>query len=239
MVLMAVSCDSFPFHGSLPLRACVIHPPPTQVTSACVHSLRRIDQASYGGVVDWLVGGRHELRQGSRGCGGGLFDQDGTSLKDVPLKEISVQAQIHNFIADVTCKLVYKNDSKDLVETQFVLPIDADAAVYHFEAEICKKRLVAKCQERLEAKETYQEAVNAGHSAFYMEEDELMGDTFTMKVGNIPPMETAVIRLQYFCQLQAQNETKDSGECAVAVFVLPSVLNPRYTPPCKTKFLPF
>ncbi|VDM01269.1 unnamed protein product [Schistocephalus solidus] len=90
-----------------------------------------------------------------------------------------------------------------------------------------------------EAKETYQEAVDAGDTTFYMEEDELMGDTFTMKVGNIPPAETAVIKLQYFCQLQAHNETKDSVECAVAVFVLPSVLNPRYTPPCKTKFLPF
>ncbi|VDM06464.1 unnamed protein product [Schistocephalus solidus] len=81
----------------------------------------------------------------------------------------------------------------------------------------------------LKAKETYQEAVDACHSAFYMEEDELMGDTFTMKVGNISPMETAVIKLQYFCQLQVRNETKNSGECAVAVFVLPSVLNPRYT----------
>ncbi|VDL99069.1 unnamed protein product [Schistocephalus solidus] len=80
------------------------------------------------------------------------------------------------------------------------------------------------------AKETYQEAVDAGHTAFYMEEDELMGDTFTMKVGNIPPAEMAVIKLQYFCQLQVRNETKEFGECALAVFALPSVLNPRYTP---------
>uniref|UniRef100_A0A183T886 VIT domain-containing protein n=1 Tax=Schistocephalus solidus TaxID=70667 RepID=A0A183T886_SCHSO len=80
-----------------------------------------------------------------------LFGKDGTSLKDVPLKEISVHAEVHHLVADVTCKLTYKNDSKDLVETQFVFPIDADAAVYHFEAEINKKRIVAKCRERLEA----------------------------------------------------------------------------------------
>ncbi|KAL7053120.1 hypothetical protein AAHC03_025711 [Spirometra sp. Aus1] len=162
--------------------------------------------------------------------GGGLFDKNGTLLKDVPLKEISVQAEVHNLVADVTCKLLYKNESKDLVETQFVFPIDSDAAVYHFEAEIGQKRLVAKCRERLEAKQTYQEAVDAGHTAFYMEEDELMGDTFALKVGNIPPTETAVVKLKYFCQLQARNVTNDSGDSAVAVFALPSVLNPRYTP---------
>ncbi|BHF79414.1 von Willebrand factor A domain-containing protein 5A [Sparganum proliferum] len=164
------------------------------------------------------------------GFGGGLFDKNGTLPKDVPLKEISVHAEVHNLVADVTCKLVYKNDSKDLVETQFVFPIDSGAAVYNFEAEIGQKRLVAKCRERLEAKQTYQEAVDSGHTAFYLEEDELMGDTFAMKVGNIPPTETAVLKVQYFCQLQARNITNDSGDCAVAVFALPSVLNPRYTP---------
>ncbi|VDN17447.1 unnamed protein product [Dibothriocephalus latus] len=167
-----------------------------------------------------------------RNCfGAGLFDTNGIALKDVPLKEISVHADVHNLVADVTCKLVYKNDSKDLVETQFVFPIDADAAIYHFEAEIGKTRIVAKCRERIEAKETYQEAVDAGHTAFYMEEDEFMGDTFAMKVGNIPPTETAVIKLRYFCQLQARDVTDDSGDRTVAIFVLPSVLNPRYTPP--------
>ncbi|VDK36609.1 unnamed protein product [Dibothriocephalus latus] len=82
--------------------------------------------------------------------GAGLYDKNGIDLKDVPLKEISVHAEMHDLVADVTCKLVYKNDSKDLVETQFVFPIDANAAIYHFEAEICKTRLVAKCRERLE-----------------------------------------------------------------------------------------
>ncbi|BHF79401.1 von Willebrand factor A domain-containing protein 5A [Sparganum proliferum] len=83
---------------------------------------------------------------------------------------------------------------------------------------------------QVRAKQTYQEAVDSGHTAFYLEEDEVMGDTFAMKVGNIPPTETAVLKVQYFCQLQARNVTNDSGDCAVAVFALPSVLNPRYTP---------
>ncbi|BHF69187.1 von Willebrand factor A domain-containing protein 5A [Sparganum proliferum] len=117
------------------------------------------------------------------GIGGGLFDKNGTLPKDVPLKEISVHAEVQNLVADVTCKLVYKNDSKDLVETLFVFAIDSDADVYNFEAEIGQKRLVAKCRERLEAKQTYQEAVDSGHTAFYLEEDELMGDTFAMKVA--------------------------------------------------------
>ncbi|VDN45150.1 unnamed protein product [Dibothriocephalus latus] len=64
-----------------------------------------------------------------------------------------------------------------------------------------------------------------------MEKDELMGDTFAMKVGNIPPSETAVIKLRYVCRLQARKVTDDAANRAVAVFRLPSVLNPRYTPP--------
>ncbi|VDK31500.1 unnamed protein product [Dibothriocephalus latus] len=161
----------------------------------------------------------------------GLCDRKGIALKDVPLKEISVHAEVRNLVANVTCNLIYKNESKDLVETLFVFPMDADSAIYHFEAEIGKKLLVATCRERGEAMNTYQEAVDAGHSAFYMEEDELMGDTFAIKVGNIPPTETAVIKMCYFCRLRAHNVTDDSGDRAMAIFTLPSVLNPRYMPP--------
>ena len=70
--------------------------------------------------------------------------------KSIPLESFDVNLVIINDVADVTCVFSYNNASNELVETEFVFPLDSTAAVYHLEAVIDNKSLIALCKERVE-----------------------------------------------------------------------------------------
>lgn len=66
----------------------------------------------------------------------------------VPLQRIDVQVSINGLIASVKSELHYVSDKDENTETVFVFPLDSDAAVYEFEAEIDGKTIVAEVQEK-------------------------------------------------------------------------------------------
>ncbi|CAL8070795.1 unnamed protein product [Calicophoron daubneyi] len=117
-----------------------------------------------------------------------------------------------------------------------------DVAVYDFEAEVDGRKIVAKCRPRAEAKTTYDEAVASGHAAFLAEQEEHCEDVFQMSIGNIPPNGTVIIQLKYVGHLQCENTDGNGSSKSQAVFTLPSVINPRYSPAdsaIKSEFEPF
>ncbi|VDL94005.1 unnamed protein product [Schistocephalus solidus] len=216
----------------------------------------------------------------------------------IPLQTVRINTTIINATADVGCTFAFHNDSDKTLETEFCFPLDSDAAVYHFEAKIGEKRLIAKCRERVEnvfssvhhpetvympvlmldlvnllvavdnifpcstisdgaskesmrppsspssynflpalkAEATYKKAVEEDHTAFMMHEDEFMGDTFVMKVGNVPPKENIHLTLRYFTPLTVRDADleeerfKDLRNSSLLVLTLPFVLNDRYGP---------
>ncbi|GAA51674.1 von Willebrand factor A domain-containing protein 5A [Clonorchis sinensis] len=105
-----------------------------------------------------------------------------------------------------------------------------DVAVYNFEAKIDDRVIVAECRPRAEAKTTYEEAVAKGHTAFIMEQDEKCEDIFRMSIGQIPVNGTVFITLRYVGQLAVDTSCGDGINSSRAIFTLPSVINPRYTP---------
>ena len=66
----------------------------------------------------------------------------------MPLKSVDVAATIHNYICNVTSTLQYENNEDEPIEAVFVFPLDDDSAVYHFEAEIEDRIIIAECQEK-------------------------------------------------------------------------------------------
>lgn len=68
----------------------------------------------------------------------------------VALDKYDVNAVIINNNADVTCKFFYQNTTSEIIETEFIFPLESTAAVYHLEAVIGKKRLIASVRERVE-----------------------------------------------------------------------------------------
>nr|VZH98220.1 unnamed protein product [Spirometra erinaceieuropaei] len=166
----------------------------------------------------------------------GLKDLSEYPPTAIPLQSVRVSTTIINATADVGCTFAFHNDSDKTLETEFCFPLDSDAAVYHFEAKIGEKLLIAKCRERMEAEETYQQAVEEDHTAFMVHENQFMGDTFVMKVGNIPPKEKILLTLRYFTPLTVRDvdpeeeRFKNIHASCLLVLTLPFVLNDRYGP---------
>jgi len=75
----------------------------------------------------------------------------------------------------------------------------------------------------LQAKQTYDDAVDSGRTAMLLEEDDASGDIFRCLVGNLPPGAEAAIKFAYVIELRLSPE-------GAVVFVLPTQLNPRYNP---------
>ncbi|KAM4708220.1 von Willebrand factor A domain-containing protein 5A-like [Discoglossus pictus] len=146
-----------------------------------------------------------------------------SSKTPVPLQAISVDVQVRGFVADVSATLRYKNVEENAVEAIFVFPMDEDSAVYSFEATVEGKTIVAELQEKEQAHKTYDEAIIQGQEAFLLEKADSSGDIFSCLVGNLPPGQEANVTLSFVRELALEAD-------GAVRFVLPAVLNPRYTP---------
>uniref|UniRef100_A0A672HYG6 von Willebrand factor A domain containing 5A n=1 Tax=Salarias fasciatus TaxID=181472 RepID=A0A672HYG6_SALFA len=155
-------------------------------------------------------------------CGGNISGCDCVS-PSVPLKSIEVELEVRDHVATVVSTLNYQNKEDKPIEAVFVFPLPGDAAVCHFSAKMGQKEIVAEVKEKQEAREEYDDALSSGQQAFLLEESDQSPDVFSMRVGCLPPGESASIRLEYVTELAVQ---ADEG----LRFCLPAVLNPRYTP---------
>lgn len=84
----------------------------------------------------------------------------------------------------------------------------------------------------MKAKETYDSAVEEGHTAILAEQDEHCADLFKMNIGNIPPNGKVAIVLQYVGLIEGKNMKTDTSKFSHSeiILTLPSVINPRYYP---------
>ena len=139
----------------------------------------------------------------------------------LPLKSVSVEAQVKGFVLGLKSSLAYSNDGPDPVEVLFRFPVEKTYAVVGITAVIDGRKIAAKVREKGEARAHYDDAVASGVSAALAEEKS--GDVFSIALGNLPPRKEAQI------QLQLVGELGVDAEGAVR-FSLPSTLKPRYTP---------
>ena len=146
--------------------------------------------------------------------------QNGSS---VPLESIKIQVDVQGFTAHVLATMKYTNKDDNPIEAIYILPLDEQAAVCGFQATIDGRIIVAEVQEKQEARDTYDDAIGSGQSAFLLEESDESSDIFQISVGNLPPKKEAIIELRFVTELAVEKEGR-------VVFVLPTVLNPRYSP---------
>ena len=139
----------------------------------------------------------------------------------VPLREVTVKAQLRGYLVGLNSTLKYSNDSSDPVEVVFRFPVEESYAVVGLEARIGGKRIKAEIREKEEAKQMYDDAMASGLTAALAEEKS--GDIFSISLGNLPPKSEAEL------ELKLAGELGVDAEGAVR-FSLPAVLKPRYTP---------
>ncbi|XP_030401422.1 von Willebrand factor A domain-containing protein 5A-like [Gopherus evgoodei] len=161
-------------------------------------------------------------------CGEAVAD---IPLPPVPLRSSSVSMLIRGFVADVGCELLYRNEEPGPMEAVFKFPVDAEAAVYAFQARLGGACIQALLHKKKQAQEVYEEAGTGAVRGRTGRGAELVpaaaegagGDVFSCSLGNLPPGEEAVLTLRYVCELPLEPD-------GAARYVLPTVLRPRYTP---------
>uniref|UniRef100_A0A8C4YQW5 von Willebrand factor A domain containing 5A n=1 Tax=Gopherus evgoodei TaxID=1825980 RepID=A0A8C4YQW5_9SAUR len=114
-------------------------------------------------------------------CGGAVAD---IPLPPVPLRSSSVSMLIRGFVADVGCELLYRNEEPGPVEAVFKFPVDAEAAVYAFEAWLSGACIQAQLHEK-------KQVLGAGSqgSLFLLQQEGAGGDMFSCSLANLPPGE--------------------------------------------------
>ncbi|CAF0841873.1 unnamed protein product [Rotaria sordida] len=142
----------------------------------------------------------------------------------VPLKKVSVEAYIKSFAADVTVKQIFRNDETKPIEAVYCFPIEEQAAIYSFVARIDDREIIAQLKEKKEAQREYNDALQQGHGAYLLEQDEKSQDNFIINVGALPPGKECHIHISYVSELDlVQNGSQIR-------FVIPTTIAPRYNP---------
>ncbi len=156
-------------------------------------------------------------------AGSGLFSRD--TRQPIPLDHVRVEARVVDAAARVTIRQSYRNLETVPLEVVYVFPLDEGAAVCAFEATVDGVRYVGRAKERDEAFREYDEAVEAGHGAFLLDEER--ADVFTASLGNMRPGAIVELSLTYVTELAAEGEG--------VRFTLPTTVSPRYAPEADQK----
>ena len=152
-----------------------------------------------------------------------LVEDSDPSVDQLPLKDTRVEVAVVGVIADVTVRQVYENHGPRPIHARYVFPASTRAAVYAMSMTIGDKRIVAKVEERQQARDHFEQAKREGKSASLLEQSR--PNVFSMSVANIMPGDTISVELSYTELLVPT--------AGVYEFVYPKVVGPRYS--SKTK----
>jgi len=144
---------------------------------------------------------------------------DDPAVDQLPLKSTSADVKVVGVIADVLVTQVYKNEGKKPLEAIYIFPASTRAAVYGMKMTIGKRTILAKIQERKEARRQYEEAKQQGKSASLLEQQR--PNVFQMNVANILPGDVIQVELKY-TELLVPTD-------GIYEFVYPTVVGPRYS----------
>lgn len=148
-----------------------------------------------------------------------FFIEDGDPSADkFPLKETDVKTNINGIIAETFVTQIYANEGSKPINARYVFPCSTKVAVHGMTMQIGDEIIKAQIEERVEAKQEYEEAKSEGKSASLLEQER--PNVFTMNVANIMPGDTVKIELHY-----TETITSTDGKYE---FVFPTVVGPRY-----------
>jgi Ca-activated chloride channel family protein len=154
-----------------------------------------------------------------------LVKSDNPVVDQLPLKSTSADVKVVGVIADIIVTQIYKNESKKPLEAIYIFPASTRAAVYGMKMTVGKRTIIAKIQERKEARRQYEQAKQQGKSASLLEQQR--PNVFQMNVANILPGDVIQVELKY-TELLVPTD-------GIYELVYPTVVGPRYSnQPAKT-----
>ncbi len=153
----------------------------------------------------------------------GLFSRE--TRQPIPLDHVRVEARVIDAAARVTIRQSYRNIENVPLEVVYAFPLDEGAAVCGFEAVVDGVRYAGRAKARDEAFREYDDALEAGHGGFLLDEER--ADVFTASLGNMKPGSSVELSIAYVTELAAEGEG--------VRFTLPTTVSPRYAPEADRK----
>jgi Ca-activated chloride channel homolog len=150
-----------------------------------------------------------------------IIPSDHPQPETLPLKSTSSSVNISGVIADVIVKQVYRNEGLIPLEAIYVFPGSTRAAVYGMKMKIGERTVVARIEEKVRARNEYDQAKQAGQRASLLEQHR--PNVFQMNVANIMPGDEIEVELKYTELLIPED--------GIYEFVYPTVVGPRYSNP--------
>ena len=109
------------------------------------------------------------------------------------------------------------------LRVRYQLPLPADGAVSGYSFTVGERTSIAKIARKQEAREAFEEAVAQGHSAALLDQER--SSLFTQELGNIPPGEEIIVRVELDQPLSWNATAKTAG---LWEWRFPTVIAPRY-----------
>ncbi len=142
---------------------------------------------------------------------------DGRAL---PFTGAKLRVEARGGIARAILEQRFENRDDATLNITYRMPLPADGAVSAYAFQIGARRIAGVVDRKAAAREKFERAIAAGHTAALLEQDR--DDIFTQQIGNIPPNETIVATIAVDVRLAWLPE----GEWE---FRFPTVIGPRFS----------
>ena len=104
--------------------------------------------------------------------------------------------QVTNVIAVIDVVQTFFNDSDNPLEVTLMFPIEKDHALGKLTIQIGDTIIEGKIMSKVKAEEKYEDAMSGGHTAVMAQEIEEQPDMVKIKVGNLLPLQEAIVHFQ-------------------------------------------
>ncbi|CAL1135812.1 unnamed protein product [Cladocopium goreaui] len=136
-----------------------------------------------------------------------------------PLTSIEVELEVLDIAVLARFTQCFVNPTDELLDVTYAFPVLPSASVTHLDAQIGERVIVRRVVEKQAARAQFQEARTERKAAALLEK--AAGDLMRLKLGQVDPGETVLVRLDMTMELQNQSD----GQFRVA---LPMIVDPRY-----------
>ena len=124
----------------------------------------------------------------------------------LPLRAISVRADITAGFADVAVDQLFEQNNTQPLDCRFLFPLPANAAAYRCEMHVNGRVILAKVEERAAARKHFKELKASGRRAALAESER--DNLFTLQLGNIQPGDRILMRFAYLQPVQRLREQR-------------------------------
>jgi hypothetical protein len=113
--------------------------------------------------------------------------------KNIPLKSSHLEAKVVNSVVNIKYSQTYVNNDEAPLEVTYKYPADSFFSITGVHIKLDDKEIDAVIMDKEQAKEKYDDAVAAGHTATKLNFDESLPDILELAIGAIQPKKTVTV----------------------------------------------